>query len=59
MAGADPEDCCQGAHAASQQGEFQSSKLPGMRAEMGIQEAIETQLDDEQAPPVIIDGLPQ
>lgn len=57
MAGADPEDCCRGAHAASQQGEFTQATVWDACRD-GIQEAIETQLDDEQAPPVIIDGLP-
>lgn len=57
MAGADPDDCCRGAHAASQQGEFTQATVWDACRD-GIQEAIETQLDDEQAPPVIIDGLP-
>lgn len=57
MAGADHDDCCRGAHAASQQGEFTQATVWDACRD-GIQEAIETQLDDEQAPPVIIDGLP-
>lgn len=57
MAGADPDDCCRGAHAASQRGEFtQATVWDACRT--GIRDAIESQLDDEQASPVIIDGLP-
>lgn len=57
MAGVDPDDCCRGAHAAAQRGEFtQATVWDACRT--GIRDAIESQLDDEQASPVIIDGLP-
>lgn len=57
MAGADTDDCCRGTHTASQQGEFTQVTVWNACRD-GIRDAIETQLDDEQAPPVIIDGLP-
>jgi hypothetical protein len=57
MAGADPDDCCRGAHAAAQRDEFTQATVWDA-CSAGIRDAIESQLDDEQASPVIIDGLP-
>lgn len=57
MAGADTDECCRGSRVAAQQGEFTQSTVWAACRD-GIHDATEAQLADDQAPPVIIDGLP-
>jgi len=57
MAGADPEDCCRGSRSFPT-GRVHSSNRLGCVPRWDSRGNQDKTLDDEQAPPVIIDGLP-